>query len=58
MEEGDCGEVRLKHTDRVRSSYEQASLLSLWEWAPLVPGLTSVLQLMNVCRVLLILPLN
>lgn len=51
MEEGDSGEV-----SRQGEEYEQASLLSLREWAPLVPGLTPSLQLMKVSRVCLILP--
>lgn len=59
MDEGDCGEVegRGKQTG-LRSRCERASLLSLWEWAPLVLRMTSVLQLRNVHRVFLILPLK
>lgn len=59
MDEGDCGEVegRGKQTG-LRSRCERASLLSLWEWAPLVLRMTSVLQLRNVCRVFFILPLK
>lgn len=37
---------------------ERASLLSLWEWAPLVLRMTSVLRLRKVCRVFVILPLK
>lgn len=59
MDEGDCGEVesRGKQTG-LMSRCERASLLSLWEWAPLVLRMTSVLRLRKVCRVFLILPLK
>lgn len=59
MDEGDCGEIegRGKQTG-LRSRCERASLFSLWEWAPLVLRMTSVLRLRNVCRVFLILPLK
>lgn len=59
MDEGDCGEVesRGKQTG-LRSRCERASLLSLWEWAPLVLRMTSVLRLRKVWRVFLILPLK
>lgn len=55
MDEGDCGEVEGgSKQPGLRSHCERASLLSLWEWAPLVLKMTSVRQLRNVCRVFLI----